>query len=83
MPSVNVEHIVEVDDHDRGLTHDLEAIDRMRIGRRRALFWLGSASGIDGSDMASNCDRVARAGRRWTNDLDARTIGKSRSQQWL
>lgn len=33
------------DDHDQGLSHDLEMFERLKMGRRRALFWLGSAGG--------------------------------------
>lgn len=32
-------------DHDHGLTHDLVMIERLRVGRRRALFLLGGAGG--------------------------------------
>jgi hypothetical protein len=31
------------EDHDQGLSHDLGMIEQLRIGRRRALFLLGSA----------------------------------------
>ncbi len=34
-----------IDDHDQGLSHDLAMIERLKIGRRRALSWLGSAGG--------------------------------------
>ena len=32
-------------EHDQGLAHDLALIEKLKIGRRRALFWLGSAGG--------------------------------------
>lgn len=46
-------------EHDQGLAHDLALIEKLKIGRRRALFWLGSAGGTAllvgcGSDSGSS-----------------------------
>lgn len=46
MTSPETMNAADVDEHDLGFMHDLQTIERMRLGRRRALAWLGSASGL-------------------------------------
>jgi len=43
MDQMNASDVSVIEDHDRGLAHDLATIDRMQVGRRRALMWLGTA----------------------------------------
>ena len=49
-----------IDDHDQGLSHDLAMIERLKIGRRRALSWLGSAGG---TALLAGCggEKIGRA----------------------
>ena len=42
----------EMQDHDHGLAHDLVAIERLRVGRRRALFLLG---GVGSTALLTAC----------------------------